>query len=200
MNTENSNKLNVKDLVNVGIFTAIYFILFFISTFTSYIPIFVFVFTTITAIIAGIPVILFLTRVKKFGMITIMCAICGILCFVMGNGPLSIVFAVICGLVADFIWKAGKYTSWKHMLLSYVVISLWPVGTLFNIVMLGDAYFENFRGSLGDAYADQALAIFHSISGLLLPGIIVVTAIAAVIGAYIGKAVLKKHFVRAGIA
>ena len=195
-----SKMLSVKDLVNVGIFTAIYFIIFFISTFTSYIPIFVFIFTTITAILAGIPIVLFLTRVKKFGMCTIMCLILGIICFVMGNGVFSIVVATVCGLLCDLILMKGQYKSWKSILWGYVVMSLWPVGTLIRIVVMGNAYFEGFRASLGDAYADQTIAIYEKISWGLVPGIIVITAVAAIIGAYLGKVVLKKHFVRAGIA
>lgn len=40
MDTANAKvaKLNVKDLINVGLFTAIYFVLFMVATATSYIP------------------------------------------------------------------------------------------------------------------------------------------------------------------
>lgn len=41
MNQESqNNKLNAKDLINVGIFTAIYFILYFVTMMLGYIPIF----------------------------------------------------------------------------------------------------------------------------------------------------------------
>ena len=36
-----SNKLQPKDLINVGIFTAIYFIIFFAGMMLGYIPIFI---------------------------------------------------------------------------------------------------------------------------------------------------------------
>lgn len=198
--TKNSSKLDVRDLINVGIFTVVYFIIFMISAATSYIPIMVFAFTVVAAILAGIPMILFLTRTKKFGMVTIMCILLGIIVFVMGYGPFGLAVAVACGLIADFILKAGGWKSWKNMLAAYIVVSLWPVGTLVPIVIMGTAYFESFSESMGESYVTETTAIFESVAGWLIPGIIVLTAIASVIGAYLGREVLKKHFVRAGIA
>lgn len=194
-----ASRLDVKDLINIGIFTAVYFIIFSLSAATSYIPVMLFAFTTVSAILAGIPIILFLTRVKKFGMVTIMCTILGIIVLVMGSGPISLIFAVICGLLADVLLKAGRWKSWKCMLASYVSLSLWPVGTLITIVKMGNAYFEGFRESMGDVYVTESIAVFEAVAGWLIPGIIVLTAAAAVIGAYLGRAVLKKHFMRAGI-
>lgn len=195
-----ASRLDVKDLINIGIFTAVYFIIFTLSAATSYIPVMLFAFTIVAAILSGIPIILFLTRVKKFGMVTIMCTLLGIIVLVMGNGPVSLVVAVICGLLADIILKSGDWKSWKCMLASYVSLSLWPVGTLIPIVMMGNAYFEGFRESMGDVYVTESIVVFESIAAWLIPGIIVLTAIAAIIGAYLGRAVLKKHFIRAGIA
>ena len=40
MNTK-SNKLQAKDLINVGVFTAIYFVIFFAGMMLGYIPIFI---------------------------------------------------------------------------------------------------------------------------------------------------------------
>lgn len=191
--------LNVKDLINVGIFTAVYFIIFMIATMTSYVPIMLFAFTVVSAVLAGIPMILFLSRVKKFGMVTIMSVLLGIIVLVMGSGVPGFTVAVACGVVADLLLMAGKWKSWKGMLSAYVVVSLWPVGTIITILMMGTAYFEGFRETMGDAYVAGAIEIFNTVSGWLIPAIVVATAIAAILGAYLGKAVLKKHFVRAGI-
>lgn len=193
-------KLNVKDLINVGLFTAIYFILFMVATATSYIPIMLFAFTAVSAVLAGIPIILFFSRIKKVGMVTIMCILLGIIVFLMGYGPVALVLAVLCGLVADLILRWGHWQSWRHMLAAYLVFSLWPVSTLVPIVMMGDAYLEGFRQAMGDAYVNEALSVMHAISGWLIPAMAVLTLVAALAGAYLGKAVFKKHFARAGIA
>lgn len=190
------NKINTKDLINVGIFSAIYFVMFFISGMTGFIPIFTILFPTVLGILGGIPFILFLTKTNKFGMITIMGIIMGILTFVMGQGWYAIITGLLCGLIADFIMKAGKYKSWKHMLSSYCVFSIWVFGSMLPMWIMRDAYFERIRSSQGDAYTDAVLSL---LSNWIIPVIFIAIVIAAIIGAYIGKAALKKHFKRAGI-
>ena len=56
-------KLQAKDIINVGIFTAIYFVLFFAGMMLGYIPIFIP--PWFAPIICGIPFMLYLTKVKK---------------------------------------------------------------------------------------------------------------------------------------
>ena len=60
-----SNKLQPKDLINVGIFTAIYFIIFFAGMMLGYIPIFIPLLGLVCPILCGIPFMLYLTKVKK---------------------------------------------------------------------------------------------------------------------------------------
>ena len=83
------------------------------------------------------------------------------------------------------------------MVLGYAVFCEWAIGTQLPMFIMGDAYVEMYRSSQGDAYADALSAL---VKGYMVPVVIVVIAVCAVIGAYIGKAVLNKHFKRAGIA
>ncbi|MCC7549957.1 MAG: MptD family putative ECF transporter S component, partial [Methanobacterium sp.] len=66
------NRLNTKDLITTGIFTAIYIVIFFACGMLGYIPILLVFLPLICPIVTGIPFMLFLTKVKKFGMVTIM--------------------------------------------------------------------------------------------------------------------------------
>lgn len=52
-------KLSVKDLINVGLFSVIYFIMFTISGILGYIPICVVILPLIAGILGGIPFVLF---------------------------------------------------------------------------------------------------------------------------------------------
>ena len=54
MNTK-SNKLQAKDLINVGVFTAIYFVIFFAGMMLGYIPIFIPLLELVCPILCGIP-------------------------------------------------------------------------------------------------------------------------------------------------
>ena len=191
-----NKKLNVKELVNVGVFTAIYFVVFFIAASTGMIPIMAVFFPVLSAILAGIPMILFFSSTNKFGAVSIVCILSGLINFAMGFGVQSLFGAIICGVLADFIMKLGKYKSWIHILFGYVVFSEWTVFTMLPMWFMKDEYFEIARATQGDKFADTTSAL---ITNTMLVIVIVGIAIGAVIGAYIGKKVLKKHFKKAGI-
>ena len=74
-----NNKLQAKDLINVGIFTAIYFVVFFAGMMLGYIPIFIPLLGLVCPILCGIPFMLYLTKVKKFGMVSLTGIILGLL-------------------------------------------------------------------------------------------------------------------------
>ena len=57
-----SNKLTVKDLINVGVFSALYIVLFFVTSFLGYIPILMLLLPVVCAVVVGIPFMLFLSR------------------------------------------------------------------------------------------------------------------------------------------
>ncbi|MGL6200518.1 MAG: MptD family putative ECF transporter S component [Lachnospiraceae bacterium] len=190
-------KIGVKDLINTGIYTVIYLVLFIVTGMLSFVPIFSFLFPIVTAILCGISFMLFLTKAKVFGMITIMGTLLGLIVFAMGQGVFAIITGVICGFIADLIHKAGEYKSWKHMIASFCVFSEWVIGSMLPMWIMKDSFFESTREMQGDAFVD-ALEPMITVGGLAL--LIVLTVVGALVGAFIGKAVLKKHFVRAGIA
>lgn len=191
------NKINVKDLINVGIFTALNFIMFFISGMLCYIPVFTIVLPCNTAILAGIPFILFLTKTDKFGMVTIMGSILGLFTFVMGYGWIGIATGVICGLLADLIFKSGGYKSWKRTLLGYCVFSQWVVGSMLPMWITTDNYFEQI--SQGKCSNEYVAALKPLVTNYSLAAVIALGIVGAIIGAYLGRITLKKHFKRAGI-
>lgn len=80
------NKLKGKDLINIGIYAAIYCVLMTCIAMLGYIPIMLPMLAVIGTIILGVPMMLFYTKVKKFGMITIMGTIVGIYLCVTGMG------------------------------------------------------------------------------------------------------------------
>ena len=153
-------------------------------------------YSVVLAVLGGIPCILFFTKTDKFGMVTILCLLMGIATFVMGYGPYAIGTSLICGLAADFILGVGQYKSWKHMLIAYCVFSEWVIGSQVIMFLYKDAYLESYRASQGDAYVEAVSAVVKS---YMIPVDIVCVIVGAIVGAYIGRAILKKHFKRAGI-
>ena len=194
---EENRKMSVKDLIMVGIFTVVYFVIFFISAMTGMVPVMAVFYPVLIALLAGIPCILFFTKVKKFGMITIMAVLSAVLLWLMGYGYMGIFTGLILGMAADLILKSGNYQSFVKMLIGYVVFSEWVIGTQLPMFIGAKAYAEAFRETQGDEFVD---GLEKLISWGMCGIVVLTTAVAAVIGALIGRAVLKKHFERAGIA
>lgn len=188
--------IGVRDLVNTGIFAVIYFVLFFVSGMTGFIPVMTLFYPVVLALLGGIPCILFFTKTETFGPVTILGTLMGAITLLMGYGPYAVVTGALCGLAADLILKAGQYKSWKHMLIAYCVLSEWVVGSQTIMFLMKDAYLDGYRVTQGDAYADAVSALLNN---AMIPVIIALVAAGAVIGGLIGRSTLKKHFRRAGI-
>lgn len=82
-----NNKLQAKDLINLGLFTVLYFVLgCCVAIPIGFVPIFLPILGALWTLITGIPFMLFLTRVKKFGMVTLMAILSGLLMGLTGMG------------------------------------------------------------------------------------------------------------------
>lgn len=190
-------KLNVKDLINVGIFSVLYSIMFMISGFLGYIPVFVVVLPLVAGILGGIPFVLFVIKEQKFGAVTIMGLIVGLLTFLMGQTWMSILFGLVFGLLGDLLMKSDNYKTWTKNVLGYCIFNLWTVGTMLPIWIMRDAFFENYRKNGGtEAYIKAVMAFTPNYMILV---IILLAIIGGFLGALLGKIVLKKHFEKAGI-
>lgn len=188
-----SNKLQAKDLINLGLFTVLYFVIgCCVAIPIGFVPIFMPILGALWALITGIPFMLFLTRVKKFGMVTIMGILSGLLMGLTGMGFWGVLTGAIFGLISDLILKSGGYKSVKKSLIGYAVFSIWIVGTYIPMYFM----VEDSRASFGEEYADKVMAVMPMWSiVLVIAGIFVF----AILGGLLGKALLKKHFAKAGI-
>ncbi|MDU4449512.1 MAG: MptD family putative ECF transporter S component, partial [Staphylococcus lugdunensis] len=108
-------QLNVKDLITVGIFTAIYLVVFFVTFMLGYIPLLIPFLGLICPIVCGIPFILYVMKIEKFGMLTLTGFILGLAFTIMGSGLIMIPAGLICGLLGDLIMKQGDYKAWNNI-------------------------------------------------------------------------------------
>jgi len=191
-----TNKIDAKDLINVGIFTVLYFIMFFISGMLGYIPIFALLIPLLIGILGGIPFMLFVTKTNKFGCVTLMGTIAGILCFLVGQSWISIPFGIVFGFLGDIIMKTGDYKSWGKTVIGYAVFTDWVIGSMLPMWIMRDVFFEQSSKQVSGEYLD---ALMGYTQNWMLPVVMVLGLVGGIIGAYLGRAVLKKHFERAGI-
>ncbi|MBE6023280.1 MAG: Trep_Strep domain-containing protein [Cellulosilyticum sp.] len=198
MNTirKENSKLQGKDLVHIGIFTAIYFVVVFAVAMLGYIPIFIPLLCVLVPIIGGIPFMLFLTKVKKFGMIMIMSIIMGILMLLTGMGYHCIYVGAISGLIAEVIYKSGNYRSSSKAIMTCGFFSIWVWGNFIPFFIDIEGYFAT-RKEFGQEYADALTSLMPI---WMMPTLIIAAFVSGLVGGYLGKMALKKHFKKAGIA
>lgn len=191
------NNIQAKDLISLGLFTVLYFVLgCCVAIPIGFVPIFVPVLGTLWAIITGIPFMLYVTRVKTFGLITLMAILSGLLMGLTGMGFWGVPLGAVFGLLGDLILKSGGYRSAAKILVGYAVFSLWMVGTYIPMYFMVEASYENFAASYGDEYAAQVMAVMPPWSlALVVVGIF----LGALVGGLLGRRLLRKHFTRAGI-
>ena len=191
-------KLSVKDLINIGLFSVIYFIMFTISGILGYIPICVVILPLIAGSLCGIPFVLFTIKEQKFGAVTLMGVIAGLFTFLVGQTWLSVVFGLVLGLLADLIMRSGQYKSWTKNMLGYSVFTLWTVGTMLPMWIMRETFFAGYRENGGtDAYINAVMKLTPNYMILV---VIVLALVGGMLGACLGRSVLKKHFEKAGIA
>ncbi|MDR1599542.1 MAG: MptD family putative ECF transporter S component [Oscillospiraceae bacterium] len=190
-------KLNAKDLINVGLYTAIYFVVVFAVAMVGYIPVFIPLLSVLVPLIAGIPFMLFLTKVRKFGMALLMLTLYGIIRALFG-GVWELLMAVVCGLISELILRASRYGSVKMAVLAYGAASVTIFGNYIPIYISRDAYYARIiEGGMGLEYGDALMRFMPDWSA---PALLVSCFVFGILGGLLGKAVLKKHFTRAGIA
>lgn len=194
----NNNKLNVSDLINIGVFTAIYFVLVTIATFASalILPGFSNVFLPgLSALISGCVFMLMVAKVPHFGGITITGTVMGLFLFVSGHFAVSLIIGIICSVVADIV--ANKIRNPKGILASYVIFSYGLTGPVLPLWLMKDAYVASLVAKGKDStYID---GVFAHINTTTLIICILATLILAIIGGIFGQKMMNKHFKKAGI-
>lgn len=194
----NSKKLVAKDFITVGIFTAILIVVEFLCGMLGYIhPYIVASYVVMIPLVGAIPMMLFYTKIEKFGMITIMSVLIAIIMFVLGMGYLGAPLIVAAGVIADLIAKSGKYKSFKKTILSYGVFCLWICANYFPVIVTADSYRKDLLdGGYSSDYCDD---LFRAINEKTIAVLLILCFVFGCIGAVIGKKVVKKHFEKAGI-
>ncbi len=190
-------KLKIKDLVTIGVFTVIYFVLMFLSGMIGIVPILYLAYPTVAGIITGIVIMLFMVKVQKPGGLFILGLICSLIVIAMGNTYVILVHALISMVIAEIIRKTGGYKSFKYNMLSFAIFNTWICGFLMQVLLAKDKVIEiaETRG-MGYAYIMKLIALLNFSSMIL---VYIGAIVGGIIGAYIGKAFLKKHFEKAGI-
>lgn len=190
-----SNKLNGKDLINIGIFTAIQFVILMAVAMLGFIPIFIPLYSVFMPLLGGIPFMLFLTKVKKVGMVYIMAIIMGFLLWLTGMSYYALVLGLLIGLISELILKKGEYKSAKCSVLAYGVFCIIIWTNYIPLFFFADKYWST-RQNFGQEYIDVLSRLMPI---WMCPVHIVLCFGFGILGGILGRKILKKHFIKAGI-
>ena len=191
-----NKKLKVKDLVSIGVFCVIYLVLLFGVGMMGIIPILFLIYPTVLGIVAGTVVMLFMTKVQKPWALFIFGMVSPLVMFAAGHTYVVVVLSLIVMIIAELIRKIGNYNSFKYNMLSYAVFSTWICSSMMQMLLVKEKYLEMSIEMMGKDYVDamEELITYPHMALVALGAFL-----GGIIGAYIGKAILKKHFEKAGI-
>lgn len=196
---ETSKVLKGKDLITIGIFSAIYFVINFIFMLLGGLhPLLWILMPGLIALFTGIPFMLMCAKVQKPGAVLLMGLITGLIYFVTGQFTVIILttFVIGCGL-AELIRWGTKYAGFTGNSWAFIIFSLGMTGSPLPIWIMRDSFLAQISSQ------GMPTAYMETLKALSSPAMLIVLFVAPIIGAVIGalitKAMFKKHFTKAGI-
>lgn len=194
-----TKRLKGRDLITIGIFSAVYFILNLVAMMTGFVPILWLLLPGIAGILTGIPFMLMESKVQKPGAILIMGFITAILYFITGQFTvlLLITFAVAC-ILAEVYRAITKYdNSFIHMAVSFIIFCYGMLGSPLAIWVYKDSFLDQIQQN------GMSAEYIQTLSGLISVPMLIALCVSPIIGGFIGamisKGLFRKHFHKAGI-
>ncbi|MDD7147898.1 MAG: MptD family putative ECF transporter S component [Lachnospiraceae bacterium] len=194
---ERKKRLNARDLITLGIFNAIAIVCYAIVVALVCTTVMGLFFSTAAAfLVLGTVYMVTVAKVRKRGTYFV----CGLIMSVVGLIGGRIFTTVGCiagGVIAELL--VGDYTKVRRIILAYcsyaVAVAL---GIYLPAFMMGAEYIAKMGAKRG-----MTLETAQSYMGLYTPTmlaiVIAANIVGALAGALIGRKVLKKHFIKAGL-
>ena len=193
-----NTKLNSKDLINIGVFSAIYLLVILVISGIVVTPILQILMMPLMALFTGPVYLLYLAKVGKFGAVTITgllgSALVGLL--VYGNVYCFLV-NVLFFIAADLIAYSGKYKNSKLNNLSFLVVSFWTIGEAGLPWAAGEFFYDlSIKSGYTVQWADGVKALATPLNLVLM---IIAVIACGVVSILFSNRLFKKHFKKAGI-
>lgn len=192
--TKNNEKMNVRDYITA----AIMYVLMFLVYAGVGAPIgmtvagSLFVFAA-CAVVWGTIFILLFTKVNKKGVVLLFGLIWAAM-QLMSFWGVAIVIA-IGAVIAELLWAKLDRRKFSTMLLCFTVqVIFLYLGMTLPLIFMKDMYLAAVS-----AYADLYSTVFDMLIGPMFFVGLAATVVGCIVGAFLGKLLLKKHFEKAGI-
>ena len=192
-------KLKGKDLITIGIFSAIYFVINFAFMLLGGLhPLLWILMPGFIALFTGIPYLMMCAKVQKVGSVLLMGLITGLIYYVTGQFTVVILvsFVLACGM-AEITRVITHYRSMAGNLVSFVLFSVGMVGSPLPIWLMREDFLRQITEQGMPADYVNTLAALSS-NGMLIV-LFLAPVVGAVIGGILARAMFRKHFEKAGL-
>lgn len=188
-----------KDVITVGIFSAIYFVINFAFMLLGGLhPLLWILMPGFIALFTGIPYLMMCAKVQKVGSVLLMGLITGLIYYVTGQFTVVILvsFVLACGL-AEITRVITHYRSMAGNLVSFVLFSVGMAGSPLPIWLMREDFLRQITEQGMPADYVNTLAALSS-NGMLIV-LFLAPVVGAVIGGILARAMFRKHFEKAGL-
>ncbi len=187
--------LKVQELISSGVYATVYFFVVAIATFLLRftIPVFNTLFIPgLSALFSGVVYLIVVSRVPKFGAITIVGSVMAIFFLVFGYFPLAFLPSIIFPFLADWIQNKTNVKKNIKIYLSYIIFSFGLTGPILPLWFMKEAYVKSLLNRGKDmSYVNSVFEPITSASFFVSMGI---TFLFSILGLAIGQKIYQKHF------
>lgn len=190
------NKLNLKDLINIGVFAVIYFMaMWIIGMPLGFLVVTYVFFPAAFAFFSGIITMFFMAKVQKKWAVLIFTFLPWGIMNLMGHTYIMSLYGILVGLVAELVHNHYGFKSLKGNIITHTIISTSVLGGFWEIFLARDFYYAMSLQIMGEKYTNQLISLpMWSMLVLYLSVIIM-----GYFGGKLGAKMLKKHFSKAGV-
>ena len=196
--TPNRRNSPVRDAVTIGIFIALYIVLFFICGMTmGAIPLIMVLLPVIFGIFGGLIFMVLLGKVQRSGAFLISSVIVGLFLITMAPGGTMCYMTILGGVAAEFVYARLGRRSFRSMTAACSIYMLcFAIGEYVPFVWMKQAYLDQYAGN---AALEVARAGTRMLNPATMAGLCLGAVIASAAGCWWGRALTRRQFKRAGI-
>ena len=194
-----SLRFSARDLVSVAIFAVLMIVVTYAVGMLGILsPLVWLIVVPVSVLVNGIVFMLFVTRVKHAGMVTLFGVVIALFFLLTGNSILSTIGIFVLAVLAELVlWAGGSRSRWAAIW-AYTIFALSFFTPFLPLVFDRENY---LRSPSFTMMGEEYVAASDALTTLPVLGVLALAiAAAGFLGGLLGSAVLRKHFVRAGLA
>ncbi|HEY0189150.1 MAG TPA: MptD family putative ECF transporter S component [Cellulomonas sp.] len=193
---EPTARLGIRDLVTIGIFTAILVVLSIVTgTVTAFHPVAYLFDPALLALLGGVFFLLVVLRVRRTGAVLLTSVLFGLAWGLLG-GWLLAGLMLVAGVLGELVVRRTGYRGATGPTVAWVLFTLANYGGAFGTAWVAtDSYIASGERSGQDPeYVTAVVDAIHSGTALVA---LVLAVLAAVAGIAVARRILRKHVARA---